>query len=177
MEIYLIDCEYLNSLEIDLLEKYNKKEIKDLYKKKVHCFAYFALEKILQNEYSIYEPKIIFKKNKPYLLNSEKYFSITHSGKYIGIAISDYDCGVDVEIIKKRNFQKIAKRLGFICNSLEDFYQNWTHYESKYKLGVLEASCKTYYLNQLVITASSENVEEHFELVVQNVSDFSNLLI
>ena len=46
---------------------------------------------------------------KPYLENSDTYFSISHSGDYVMCTVSDKEAGCDVEKIKGYN-PKIAKR-------------------------------------------------------------------
>ena len=86
-----------------------------LVKKFVKC------EELKYNEYG-----------KPYAHNG-KFFNISHSGNFVALAISDYEVGVDVEAIKKRD-------LSFLTNifveddikgaSLEDTYLLWCNKES-----------------------------------------------
>ena len=48
---------------------------------------------------------------KPYLINSDKYISVSHQGNWTLIAISDSPVGIDVEKIKKYK-ESLPKYLG-----------------------------------------------------------------
>ena len=79
---------------------------------------------------------------KPYLKNNPFYFSITHSGEYLIIAISDKQIGIDTEMIKERKLNKVIdyafnnKEIALIkIEGLTKFYELWC---SK------EAVCKFY---------------------------------
>ena len=63
------------------------------------------------------------------------FFQISHSEDLIALAFSDTDCGVDIEKIKPRDYKKVSSRMKFECETLEDFYFEWTKFEAKYKLG------------------------------------------
>ena len=105
---------------------------------KTDCFYtddYKKLDKILKEKYGVDDRTIVFENGKPFLKNKEKQFSISHTGEYVALCFSDKCCGIDIEKIVPRNFEKIAKRLNFKVNTLEDFYYAWTKYEAEYKLG------------------------------------------
>lgn len=177
MIVYLINSDFSRKIADETLLKFKKKEINDLLKQRIHCFTYFVLDKILQKYHKIIDTELIFVNKKPYLRNMVKFISISHSDKYIAIAISDYNCGIDIEKVKERNYLKISERFGFQSDSLENFYENWTHFEAKYKLNSVEKKRKTWSFENFVITALSENSSEKIEIIVQNLNDFSNLVI
>ena len=121
---------------------------------------------ILREKYNIEDREIIFEDKKPFLKNKTKYFSLSHSSEKIALAFSDFDCGIDIEKVKPRDFESIAKRMNFECNNLEDFYQAWTNYEASYKLGK-EASNQFFCpIEEYVLTAVSTNPKEIFDLYI-----------
>lgn len=77
------------------------------------------VDRILRDFYGIEDRDIVFNGKKPFLKNRKKFFSVSHSNDFIALAFSDYDCGVDIEKIKIREFEDISKRMGFKCNTLE----------------------------------------------------------
>ena len=115
-----------------------------------------------------YSLKIEFKNKKPYLKNRRKYFSISHSNEYIALCFSDFDCGVDVERIKERDYKSIAERMHFDSNSLEEFYFDWTKYEAVYKLGCEFKSYKNFQFEDYVVTTVSANSDEEFQIYIQS---------
>ena len=64
--------------------------------------------------------------------------------------------------------------MGFKCETLEDFYNEWTKYEAEYKLGKPAQTFKKFRLADYVLTASSVNVREEFEIYIQNGEVFPN---
>ena len=58
--------------------------------------------------------------------------------------------------------------MSFKCNTLEEFYNEWTKYEAEYKLGKPAQKFKKFRLNDYVITAASVNIQEDFEIYIQN---------
>ena len=76
---------------------------------------------------------------KPYTDAKKIHFSISHSGEYAAAAVSNGEIGIDIELVKKRNY-KLAKK---ICTAdeykwlLEDyeagFFKLWTLKESVLK--------------------------------------------
>ena len=93
-----------------------------------------------------------------------KTFSISHSGRFAALAFSDYNCGIDIENIKLREFEKISKRMGFECATLEDFYKAWTKFEADYKLSVPPQKNKYYRIEDYALTVSSVNLKEEFNI-------------
>ena len=87
---------------------------------------------------------------------------------FIALAFSDYNCGIDIEEIKLRDFNNIAKRMGFVCQTLGEFYDCWTRYEAEYKLSVPSQKTKTFKMEDYSLSAASTNVKEEFEIYMQN---------
>jgi len=48
---------------------------------------------------------------KPYLQNSDLYFNISHSQRYVVCAISDEEVGIDIQFHKKDEIDKVARRM------------------------------------------------------------------
>ena len=138
------------------------------------------LDRILKEVYKIENREIEFVENKPYLKSKEKFFSLSHSGDYISIGVSDEECGVDIEIIKDRDFLAIAKRMGFSCKNLKEFYLDWTKYEAEYKFWG-KCSVDKYgsiiqtELENHMLTAVCANPQAKFEIYIQNGEKFPNL--
>jgi len=175
MDIFIINKSDINNIKPDLLKQFQFKDITNEEKLKEHCLAYLMLDRILKEFYKTDNRAIEFVNKKPYLKNREKFFSISHSEEFLAIGFSDSECGLDIEKIKNRDFLSIAKRLKFECNTLEEFYKEWTKYEAEYKLGEKSKSIKQFILENYVITALSNNIKEDFIIYIQNGKCFSNL--
>ena len=174
MDIFVIEVVDADNVHKELLKEFQKKEISDPVKWNQHCLSYLMVDRILREFYKIEDREVVFNGKKPFLKNRAKFFSISHSGNYIALAFSDYDCGIDIEQIKLRNFEEISNRLGFKCNTLEDFYNEWTKYEAEYKLGKKKKKFKKFHFEDYIITASSVNVSEEFEVYIQSGNVFPN---
>ena len=74
------------------------------------------------------------KRGKP--ICDDFYFSISHAGDFVAVALSNGPCGIDIEKITERNnIDKIAVNIfGNKVNSEEDFYQSWTSTEAAAKM-------------------------------------------
>lgn len=177
MDIFIIETKDSKNVDINLLKEFQYHEFKNEGKCLEHCFSYLMVDRILTNLYNISEKEIEFISGKPFLKTREKYLSISHSGEYIALAFSDNDCGIDIEEIKERDFQSISERMGFNCNSKEDFYYEWTKYESEYKLSVFPKYTKQLRYENYVISVSMPCEHEKFELYIQNGNNFSNVQI
>ena len=163
MDIFVINTEKADSVSEELLNRFGRKEFRDKTQKKIHQFSYLMLDRILKEFYQT-ENREILNNKRPELKSREKYFSISHSGQYIVIAFSDSQCGIDIEQIKQRDYKKISKRMKFNSVTLKEFYQNWTEYEAKYKLGEPPKSVYGFEIPEYVVTAVSGHSDEKFEV-------------
>ncbi len=59
--------------------------------------------------------------------------SLSHSGEYLVIALSQEEVGIDIQEKKDVDFQKIASRYGFTAESLDEFYIKFTLSEAQAK--------------------------------------------
>lgn len=103
--------------------------------------SFYLLIKLLNDNNIEFDEKLfkIDKNGKPYFLNNVVYFNIAHSGNYVIAGISDSPIGVDVEIIKKDDKEKLLKyvfndielkKYNTCKNPLSFFYFTWTKKES-----------------------------------------------
>lgn len=170
MEIYIIDIANIEKVKEETLLKYQKKDISDNEKLKVHCLAYLLVDKFLEEVYGIESREIVFEDGKPILIDGGKHFSVSHSEDLIALAFSDSNCGVDIEKIKLREFKKISERMKFEAETLGEFYEEWTKYEALYKLGneTEYGSVASFDLEDYALTAVSEDPCEEYELYYQN---------
>lgn len=56
------------------------------------------------------KPLIFGEHDKPYLADQSCFFSVSHSGDYVVIAVDDAELGADVELLPEENRLKIADR-------------------------------------------------------------------
>lgn len=169
MDIFIINTDSAEKISLDTLKKFQKKEISNEKKWKTHCLSYLLVDKFLDEVYGIENREIVFDDGKPMLLDGGKYFSISHSDELIAIAFSDFNCGIDIEKLKLREFENISARMGFEVNTLGEFYEEWTKYEATYKLGkdVDYGSFAIFELDGYALSAVSEDCMEEFELYYQ----------
>ena len=99
------------------------------------------LLRVLDRDYDIKAQEILrTDKGKPYIINGP-CFSISHSRGYVGIAVTDSDIGIDLEVVRPYH-EKLPKRIfspneyKWFCSRREtklDFFTLWTLKESYYK--------------------------------------------
>lgn len=169
MEIYIIDIANAEKVKEETLKQYQKKDITDELKLKIHCLSYLLVDKFLEEVYGVESREIVFEDGKPILIDGGKHFSISHSEDLIALAFSDSNCGVDIEKIKLREFKKISERMKFEAETLGEFYQEWTKYEALYKLGkdIEYGSVANFDLEDYALTAVSEDPCEEYEIFYQ----------
>lgn len=169
MDIFIIETTNVEKVKIETLKLFQKKDISDENKWKIHCLSYLLVDKFLEEVYGVESREIVFEDGKPMLIDGGKYFSISHSEDLIAIAFSDTNCGVDIEKVKLREFTKISERMGFEAETLGEFYQEWTKYEALYKLGknIEYGSVANFDLDDYALTAVSEDPCEEYELYFQ----------
>lgn len=119
-------------IKIHFTDKANLKKKESVYVKAVLCH-------VLKEKFNLTDFLIDCDENeKPYILNSDLYFNLSHSGMYVLCACGDEQVGCDVQSIKNYN-EKIAKRF-YTANEYEvlrnsenkdaDFTRLWTMKES-----------------------------------------------
>ena len=118
MDIFIIKIINSDNVHRELLQGFQKREISDPKRWNSHCLSYLMIDRILRDFYHIEDREIIFDGNKPILKSDKKHFSLSHSGEFIALAFSDYNCGIDIEEIKLRDFNNIAKRMGFNAKNM-----------------------------------------------------------
>ena len=74
-------------------------------------------------------------KGRPYVKGNPIFFSMSHTGDFIVMAVDNNPVGIDVELMKPRNFAKLsAWFFGETIPDCENFYRRWTRYEAGLKL-------------------------------------------
>lgn len=136
--------------------------------KKLSVAAYLLLKKVLRKHFIKIER---FEFNyldggKPVLVNSPIQFSLSHSGDYVAVAISDNSVGVDIQEIREIDLD--SRRFVF-CEADEKFFQEsedkidafyslWTIKEAVYKFD------GTPFKNVTIKDAASITVENNYKL-------------
>lgn len=120
--------EIINILPLSIKHKYSN--ISNIEYKRESLLAYLMLVRIINiKQNRLYLPS--FESLKPYDKNIGFYFSISHTPNWIGIAVSDYDIGLDMEEDRVIS-QSFINRVN--ANGSVDAIKKWTYYEAKYKL-------------------------------------------
>jgi len=155
-ELHLWHINLLAFLELDkqdLILDLNEKKRKNRYIFKKHQLRYGACRKLLKIILGSYLNKpakdIIIEttaNGKPYLSAKPFYFNLSHSDDYMFLGIcKNFDVGVDIECLKKRNFIGLAKHSFSkqesiaVRDALDDdleqiFYKIWCQKEAFIKL-------------------------------------------
>ena len=128
---------------------------------------------------------------KPYFANGP-YFNISHSGRYVLMAVSTSEVGVDIEEIKNRDMSSLVR----IFND-SDFYYLWCAKESLIKCMGLSVSkvreipslplnglktfkgkdyqCKSFIFDKHIVSITREGLEE-FTIDMQKVDKLPYLM-
>lgn len=143
--IYITDILNNYNLENFIGQLKNKINIDINYKHKQTVVAWYLLLKLLEERLD--EKDILFDKNiygKPFLINNQYFFNISHSHKKVAVGISDREIGIDIEKILTPNlkisdkfFNKQERDFIFSDNDQllikKRFYIIWTLKESYLK--------------------------------------------
>ena len=90
--------------------------------------SHLLLQDLLQNQFQIQKPNLIRVPSGQWCLeNKELCFSISHSGEFIYIGISEKPIGVDVQRVQKESSKALYKKV-FHLNEIE-FLKDHTHLE------------------------------------------------
>ena len=80
-----------------------------------HMIAEKLLETALRKEYTInlsYEPRAEREHGKPFLsYRPSLHYNISHSGEYVVCILADQEVGIDVQIHRKANYERMLKRM------------------------------------------------------------------
>lgn len=111
---------------------------KEAKSRKSSLFAWMCLSKYVDLN------KVRFAESgRPYSINNDQYFSLSHSNNKVAIAIYNKPIGIDIELVKPNKL--LAKRLltkqeykEYLTTTKPDlwFAKYWTKYEAQIKLGV-----------------------------------------
>lgn len=143
--MYKLYYKNINSIienkNLESIIKYNDPQMKIISLK-----GWSFLEDILLKEYNIiFDVNDIYfnEYKKPYLLNQNLFFNISHSKDMIAIVISDMECGVDIEYIDyNRDVDKLKNKVlskkelnTYIIRKekIKYFYSIWTKKEAYFK--------------------------------------------
>ena len=80
-----------------------------------HMIAEKLLETALRKEYNInlsYEPRVEGEHGKPFLsYRPSLHYNISHSGEYVVCILADQEVGIDIQIHRKANYERMLKRM------------------------------------------------------------------
>ena len=147
MDLFYCDCTKFNGADL---------------KEKQHNAGLYIINYAAENIYNIENNETEVINKKPKYKYSNICFSVTHSDNIALVCFDKNHVGVDIEKIKPRDFQAVAKRMNFKLkeNTLEEFYKEWTLYEAEIKLQESVRSSKTMKFKDnfiLSIVSSSNN--------------------
>lgn len=138
MEIYFINIEeFLKNVEHTSLEAFMEGKSFGSQKRKTEfCLGRFLIKYVLKNKYNLSNLDILLNNKKPYVTDSPVKFSLTHSKNYVMAVFDKSETGIDLELMKERNFTKLFDyyKLTPPNKDKATFYQLWTQYEAKIKL-------------------------------------------
>ena len=156
---YEIEKEILKSFLKDRKFSSTEKEIQ-------HCYGRFLLEKVAKEIFEIENTELEIINQKPRFKFSDIHFSISHSENIILIAFDKNPIGVDIEIMKERNFKELFARYNYKGENIskELFYKFWTEYEAGIKLqGTPKTKINFPLLETFMVTAVG-NFDENYEI-------------
>jgi len=75
---------------------------------------------------------------RPYVKGNPVFFSVSHTADILVMAVDSHTVGIDVELMKERNFAKLSSWFfGECIPDREAFYKRWTCFEAGLKLAGL----------------------------------------
>lgn len=136
MKIFYIDIdEFKTKTDKASLTSYADKEFKTEKRFYEHALGRYLVKNAAKDVFGITDTEIITnEKGKPYFKNAELHFSISHSDNIIIACFDKYPCGIDIERMKERNFDRFSEYYGEDFEGMYDFYRFWTLKEASYKL-------------------------------------------
>ena len=85
------------------------------------------------------EAEILLEENgRPYIKGNPVFFSMSHTGDTLVMAVDAHPIGIDAEMMKNRDFAKLSCWFfGERIPDREGFYRRWTRFEAGLKLAGL----------------------------------------
>lgn len=157
MEIFFLKKDKF--LKSDIYFPFIDKNLKSEKRQIERALSRVILNYAVKDFYKIENIDIDYKNKKPYFVNSNICFSISHSNNIVMVGANQTETGLDIEFMKDRNFKKIGEYYKKEFQNKKDFYKFWTNYEAQYKLqGKLKNSLTFEFLDDYMvsITASGE---------------------
>ena len=190
MQLLIKNINTFNNNTINLFYNeiyYNKKnnidKILNIKKKKQSIIGEFLLKKLLKKNYNINYKDLKFKINKygkPFILDMNIYYNISHSHDYVITAISKNKIGIDIEKIRKTNIKNIYQfstknELDYILSSKKNIekrlFKIYTLKESYFKMkGTNLNNIKNveFTINKNEIICSDKNVKVKIINIINN---------
>lgn len=133
---YTYKNKIISDVGIENLKKYSdNKTFASADKYTEHLCGLYMVNFIAKNYFNIDDPKIVYDNDKPYFVNSDLKFSLSHSNDIIAVVFSKDNVGIDVEFMKPRDITKFSNRYIKNFRDISSLYSFWTNYEAVYKLG------------------------------------------
>jgi len=177
MKVFFVDsAKYI--IEDNVLKSFLKdRKFASPEKEKQHCYGRFLVEKVAKEIFGIENTELEIVNKKPRFKFSEINFSISHSENIILVAFDENPIGVDIEIMKERNFKELFARYNYKGENIskELFYKFWTEYEAGIKLqGTPKTKINFPLFNSFMVTVAG-NFEDKYELFELNEDGFTQL--
>lgn len=136
MEIFYTEkTEFNKKHSKEELSQYADVEYKHEKRFYEHSIGRYLIKTIAEEQYGIKDTEILTdEKGKPYFKNNDLYFSISHTSDIVMVCFDKHPCGIDIEQMKERDFEKLGQYYKTEFNTREDFYKFWTLKEAAYKL-------------------------------------------
>ena len=116
MEVYYFDIEPLRNKAVfeSQLEKITEGRLERIEKSqstadKLRLMGSGLLINFIKTKYFVDSDVATDKHGKPYFVNSDLKFNLSHSGRYVLAAVSDYEIGIDIQK-KKADKHRIAEK-------------------------------------------------------------------
>ena len=116
MEVYYFDIEPLRNKQVfeAQLDNITEGRIERIEKSqstadKLRLMGSGLLINFIKRKYFVKSDVAVDKHGKPYFVNSDLKFNLSHSGRYVVAAVSDYEVGIDIQK-KKADKHRIAEK-------------------------------------------------------------------
>lgn len=157
MKIFIIRIkDFLKCIDTTSFERIYKSEKRNIESQ----LGRFVTKYIASNVYGVANTDIDVNNKKPYFVNSDLNFSISHSNEILGVAFSEGVIGLDIEKFQNRDLKRLSDYFKKHFETLEEFYQYWTMYEANYKSKLSNEIQKTLRFEDYFVSISSENIAE-----------------